>query len=220
MCFSATANFVGSSVLGAIGIATLMEVKHRRELLFAAVPCLFAVHEFTEGFVWLGLDHSLSARAAHEAAAAYIVYAQGLLPFLMPLGVLLLEPTVQRRRLMLGFSVLGGALMFYVLWALTAAPFQVYMRDHTIVYDNPYTTTTIVAVLYVIATCGSLLFSGFRYLVVFGVVNIICVVVVTLIKSYAFTSLWCAYAAVSSVLIYFFFRQNRAEWPLPYALAS
>lgn len=30
MCFSATANFVGSAVLGGIGITTLREIKHRR----------------------------------------------------------------------------------------------------------------------------------------------------------------------------------------------
>ena len=37
MCFSAEVNFVGSAVLGGIGIATLTRVKHRRELLFASL---------------------------------------------------------------------------------------------------------------------------------------------------------------------------------------
>ena len=60
MCFSATANFVGSAVLGAVGVVTLTKVKHRRELLFATLPILFAIHQFIEGFVWLGLDGILS----------------------------------------------------------------------------------------------------------------------------------------------------------------
>jgi hypothetical protein len=38
MCFSATANFADSGVLG---IVTLTKVKHRRELLFAALRALF-----------------------------------------------------------------------------------------------------------------------------------------------------------------------------------
>ena len=54
MCFSATANFVGSGVLCVIGVVTLTKVKHRRELLFAALPSLFAIHQFIEGFVWRG----------------------------------------------------------------------------------------------------------------------------------------------------------------------
>src|SRR5580658_3440153 len=92
MCFSATANFVGSGVLGAVGVVTLTKVKHRRELLFAALPALFAVHQFMEGFVWLGLDGILSPAVAHDMGAAFMLYAQGLLPFLLPLSVLLFEP--------------------------------------------------------------------------------------------------------------------------------
>ena len=93
MCFSATANFVGSGLLGAVGVVTLTKVKHRRELLFAALPTLFAIHQFIEGFVWLGLDGILSPVVAHDMGAAFMLYAQGLLPFLLPLSVLLFEPS-------------------------------------------------------------------------------------------------------------------------------
>lgn len=219
MCFSATANFVGSGVLGAIGVATLLEVKHPREALFAAVPSLFAVHQFIEGFVWLGLDHILSSRMAHDAGAAFVLYAQGLLPFLLPLSVLLLEPTRQRRRLMLWFVILGALLTLYTLWGLIVDPLWVFQRDHSIVYLNQITTTVVVAVLYVIATCGALLFSGYRYILALGVVNVVGLIGVLLWKSYAFTSLWCAYAAIVSVIIYFFFRGSRAERPAAYAAA-
>ena len=99
--FSATANFVGSGVLGAAGVATLTKVKHRRELLFAALPMLFAVHQFMEGFVWLGLDGILSPSVAHDMGAAFMLYAQGLLPFLLPLSVLLFEPNAKSRSRML-----------------------------------------------------------------------------------------------------------------------
>src|ERR1700729_335549 len=97
MCFSATANFVGSAGLAAIGVVTLTKVKHRRELLFAALPTLFAVHQFIEGFVWLGLDGILSPAVTHNMGAAFMLYAQGLLPFLLPLSVLLFEPDVKSR---------------------------------------------------------------------------------------------------------------------------
>src|SRR5580692_11303164 len=110
MCFSASADFVGSAVLGAIGVATLAEVKQPREVLLAAMPCLFAVHEFIEGFVWLGMDGTMSAQVAHNMGAAYVLYAQGLLPFLMPLAVYLIEPTRRQRKRMLAFVILGGLL--------------------------------------------------------------------------------------------------------------
>lgn len=107
MCFSATANFTGSAVLGAIGVATIAEVKHRRELLFASLPCLFALHQFTEGFVWLGINGKISQTALQGVAAAYVLYAQGLLPFLLPLSVFLIEPTRRQRRRMMYFLGLG-----------------------------------------------------------------------------------------------------------------
>src|SRR5580658_2756463 len=154
MCFSATANFVGSGVLGAVGVVTLTRVKHRRELLFASLPTLFALHQFTEGFVWLGLDGVLSPGVTHAMAAAFMLYAQGLLPFLLPLSVLLFEPDARSRRRMLPFLVLGGATTLYILWALTAYPLQLYVRGNSIVYMSQATNNTAVAVLYVIATCG------------------------------------------------------------------
>ncbi len=105
MCFSAAANFVGSTALGAIGVVTLTKVKHRRELLFASLPILFAVHQFIEGFVWLGLDGILSPAVTHDMGAAFMLYAQGILPLLLPLSVLLFEPDGPGRRRMLPFLV-------------------------------------------------------------------------------------------------------------------
>src|SRR6201988_327739 len=139
MCFSAAANFVGSTVLAGIGVATLSRVEHRRELLFASPPPLFAIHQFIEGFVWLGLDGVLSQKVAHDMGAAFMLYAQGLLPFLLPLSVLLFEPNRASRRRMRPFLALGTLTALYILWALTAYPTQVFVHGNSIVYINPAT---------------------------------------------------------------------------------
>jgi hypothetical protein len=217
MCFSATANFVGSGVLGAVGVVTLTRVKHRRELLFASLPLLFAIHQFIEGFVWLGLDGILSPAVAHDMGAAFMLYAQGLLPFLLPLSVLLFEPNAKSRRRMLPFVVLGGATTLYILWALTAFPLQLYVKGNSIVYINQATNNTAVALLYVIATCGSLFFSKIKMMVIFGAANLAILLVVMEVKRYAFTSLWCAYAAVASVIILAYFWRSHRERPFLYA---
>ena len=217
MCFSATANFVGSGVLGAVGVVTLTKVKHRRELLFATLPTLFAVHQFIEGFVWLGLDGILSPAVAHDMGAAFMLYAQGLLPFLLPLSVFLFEPDRKSRRTMLPFVVLGGATTLYILWALTAFPLQLYVKGNSIVYINQATNNTAVAVLYVIATCGSLFFSKIRMMVIFGAANLAILLVVMEFKRYAFTSLWCAYAAIASVIILGYFWRSHGHRPFAYA---
>jgi hypothetical protein len=213
VCFSATADFVGSAVLGAIGVATLREVKDRRELLLAAMPCLFAVHEFIEGFVWMGMDGTLSPAVAHGAGAAYMLFAQGLLPFVLPLSVFLIEPTTQQRKRMLGFVIFGGLLALYLTWGLIAYPIAISTQAHSILYVNVITNTTLVAILYVTATCGSLFLSGFRRLVQLASANLAGLLVVMMVKRYAFTSVWCAYAAVVSVIVYFFFRGTREHRP-------
>jgi hypothetical protein len=216
MCFSATANFVGSGVLATVGVLTLTRVRHRRELLFASLPTLFAVHQFIEGFVWLGLDGILSPKVAHNMGAAFMLYAQGLLPFLMPLSVLLFEPDKRSRMRMRPFLLLGTGTALYILWALTAYPTQVFVRGNSIVYLNPATNNTVVAILYVIVTCGSLLFSKINDMVLFGIANVVILLVVMGVKRYAFTSVWCAYAAVASVIILAYFWKSHATRPFKY----
>ncbi|HMH12497.1 MAG TPA: DUF6629 family protein [Edaphobacter sp.] len=67
------------------------------------------------------------------------------------------------------------------------------------------------------ATCGSLLFSKVKDMVIFGVANVVILLVVMEVKRYAFTSLWCAYAAVASLIILAYFWKSHGERPLQYA---
>jgi hypothetical protein len=217
VCFSATANFVGSGVLGAVGVVTLTKVRHKRELLFASLPALFAVHQFMEGFVWLGLDGILSPAVTHNMGAAFVLYAQGLLPFVMPLSILLFEPDVKSRRRMLPFLAIGTVTALYMLWGLVAYPLRIYVEGNSIVYVNDGTNYTTLAVLYVIATCGSLFFSKVKTMVNFGVANLTILLVVMAVKRYAFTSLWCAYAAAASVIILGYFWKSKLQRPFKYA---
>jgi len=216
MCFSAAANFVGSGALATVGVITLTRVKHRRELLFASLPTLFAIHQFMEGFVWLGLDGIMPSTVTHDMGVAFVLYAQGLLPFLLPLSVLLFEADKKSRRLMVPFLVIGALTTLYILWALIAFPLQIFVKANSIVYVNAGTNNTYVAILYVIATCGSLLFSKVKAMVAFGVANLAILLTVMAVKRYAFTSLWCAYAAVASVIILGYFWKSSGIRPFKY----
>ena len=100
---------------------------------------------------------------------------------------------------------------------MTAFQLQVYVRGDSIVYINQATNNTAVAVLYVIATCGSLFFSKVRAMVIFGAVNLMILLVVMEVKRYAFTSLWCAYAAIASLIILVYFWRSSSHRPFLYA---
>jgi hypothetical protein len=88
------------------------------------------------------------------------------------------------------------------------------------VYINDGTNNTFLAVLYVIATCGTLFFSKVEPMVLFGAANLAILLIVMAVKRYAFTSLWCAYAAVASIIILAYFWKTQAHRPLRYSYSS
>ena len=51
---------------------------------------------------------------------------------------------------------------------------------------------------YVVATCGSLVFSGHRDIAVFGWVNLVAVALLARLAVDGFASLWCGWAAITS----------------------
>jgi hypothetical protein len=57
-------------------------------------------------------------------------------------------------------------------------------------------------------------------MVLFGGANLAILLAVMAVKRYAFTSLWCAYAAIASVIILAYFWKSTEERPFRYALPS
>lgn len=210
MSFGSGVLFVGGGVIGGIGVLTLTRIRTKREVLLGSMPLLFAAHQATEGVVWWGLEHKVAHGVLLSASAAYMLYAQALLPTLVPVAILLLETERRRRRWMLSFVILGALFSLYALWALIRFDTDVFERGRSVVYQNPGTEYAPLAVPYVFATCGAMLLSGYRYIVWFGVVNLIGVLAAYLIKASAFTSIWCAYAAFVSALVYGHFHRQRS----------
>jgi len=132
--------------------------------------------------------------------------------------VLLFEPDGKGRRRMLPFLAIGIGTTLYILWALTAYPTDIFVKGNSIVYINQATNNTAVAMLYVLATCGSLFVSKERPMVLFGMANLTILLIVMAFKRYAFTSLWCAYAAIASIIILAYFWRTSAHRPFRYAL--
>jgi hypothetical protein len=208
MCFSATASFVGAGAIASIGIATLRLVREPKTVLFASVPMLFALHQFTEGLVWLGMDGTLGPDGLHRAFLAFMVYAQGILPALMPAAVLLMEPAGSRRRIIALLTGFGLIVCAWDLYGLITLPSRAYVDHHSIAYRNAMTGNFWISCVYIVATCGSLLASSHRVLRWYGVLNIIGLIVVEIVRAEVFASVWCVYAALLSMMIYLQFRRG------------
>jgi hypothetical protein len=215
MCFSATASFIASGLLGTIGVATLRHVREPRALLFASVPMLFALHQFTEGLVWLGLEGHIGSVALDHVAFLFMLYAQGVLPLLMPAAVALMEPPGWRRSAILGLTGIGALVCAWDLFGLIALESHTFVEQNSIAYRNPMTGNFAISCLYILATCGALLLSTHRVVMWYGVLNVIGLTIAQIIKEYAFASVWCFYAAVLSVIIYWQFRCQNIDIETP-----
>ena len=211
MCFSPQADFAAGAVVAGVGVATLRRVGAPRELVVGALPLLFGIHQFVEGFVWLGLRGEVSSGLGAVAAQAYIIYAHAILPVIVPLGFTLLEPDRRRAHWMWPFVCLGLLLGAYLLWQVTAYPVGVQAQARCIDYTTHTPNDLLIGGLYVGVTCGPALLSSRRYLRWFGLISLIGVILTALVRVDELTSLWCLYAALISVLILEHFRRERSS---------
>ncbi|SDX59582.1 hypothetical protein SAMN05661080_00505 [Modestobacter sp. DSM 44400] len=212
MCFSATADFVAAGVVGGIGVGALTQVRTVRDVPFAALPLLFALHQFTEGFVWLSLEGHVSTGVGDVAAFLYVLYAYGLLPILVPLSLLLIEPPGRRRVHMVPFVVIGAITSIYLFWASAAGPIDYGIAEHSLSYDTHAPPLGVAAVGYVLATVGAALLAGYPAIVAFGIANAVGLTATLIVLQVSFASIWCVYAAVTSTpVLVFFLRRNRAQ---------
>ena len=101
---------------------TLRHVDHPRSVLFAVTPMLFALHQFTEAFVWFGLERKIGSVALEHSVFLFMLYAQGILPLLMPLAVLLMEPPGWRRTCIVAMTAIGALVFSWTLYAVVAFP--------------------------------------------------------------------------------------------------
>jgi hypothetical protein len=215
MCFSATASFVASGVIGAIGVATLSHVREPRALLFAAVPILFSVHQFAEGLVWLGLTGRIGQVALDHATFLFMLYAQGVLPLLMPLAVLLMEPPGRRRSAIVALTCIGALVCAWMIYGLIFFESHCFIEQNSIAYRNALTGNFAVSLLYILAVCGTLLISSHHVIRWYGVLNVIGLTIAQIVKEAAFASVWCFYAAVLSIMIYRQFRYGAIDVTTP-----
>lgn len=200
MCFSAEADLVAGVVIGAIGVDALRHVTVPTQRWLASIPLLLGAHQLIESVVWWGLEGRFAEEVWRFAAWWYLAIAFGVLPVLVPFAIGALEPEAHRRRASL-FVTTGAVVAAVLMYAVVRGPVEARIEGHHIAYRVDLWRGGLIVLLYVVATCGSLLVSHHRHVRWFGAVNLVAVVVLALVDQTAFISLWCAWAAVTSVTI-------------------
>jgi hypothetical protein len=201
MCFSAEADVVAGLVVTAIGVDALRQVRRPAERALGALPVLLGTHLLVEAVVWQGLTGDIDPSVGRQAMWVYLAFALVVLPVLVPFAVRAIEPDPGRRRTMARLGAVGGVLAGVYLIGLTQGSVDVRIEGSHLAYRLGMDHGGLLAGIYAIVVCAPPMLSSERPVAAFGLANLAAVVALVWIESSALTSLWCAWAAVTSVAI-------------------
>ena len=223
MCFSATASFLASGLLVAVGSATLAIPRaeaDRQRLPMALVPLLFGVQQGLEGVVWLGIEGHPGASGADTATVvatlAYLFFAYAFWPVWMPWTALSLQPGSRGKGL--AWLPLLGLVQGLTLWLpllrhpAAALPLPI---GHSLVYPlHPWSQTLlppwIGPMLYAAWIAGPLVLVPSWRVRTFALTLLLAFGLTEWAHREALTSLWCYASALLSGQILWILREESA----------
>lgn len=220
MCFSAEASFGLSAVLLPAGAYCVRSAvaQDRRLLGLAALPLVFGVQQFCEGWVWTGLGRD-DLHLARTAAIPFLYFALAFWPFWVPLYALLMNGDPRKRWVLAVLTALGfvGGLLLYIPVVLHPDLLVVTVRHHSVSYDITHSAVyRLMPVawwqgLYLAVVALPVILAPARGFTLFGVMLIAAAVVSHAFYWYAFASVWCFFAAVLSLYLCYLFRRLRGS---------
>lgn len=219
MCFSPEGDVVGGVVVTAIGVDACRQLEARRShLLLAGLPLLLGAHQLIESLVWWGIRGDVPHSVGTVATWAYLLIALVVVPVVVPLAVLRSEPGSRRRWVQAPFAGLGAGVAILLLVTMIRNSVTAGQGSYHVAYSIGLRHGIVVVGLYVAATCGVLLVSGYRHVQVFGLANLGAVIALALLTADGFASLWCFYAALASGAITLHMRYAKPHRVHPYVL--
>ena len=183
----------------------MRKVKPGAQRVFAAIPLLFAMQQFTEGFVWLSLTGKYGTGMSMIPIYIFLVFAQVVWPIWVPLSMYLLETGRGRRTLLLGITGIGFLVAGYVTWGMFFYPVGASVSGMHIQYSLgfPLVDSWMAGVFYFIPTVIPLFISGHKKMFLLGLTIFLSYVVSELLFEGYVISVWCFFAAIISAMVYY-----------------
>jgi hypothetical protein len=219
MCFSATASFIAGAALTVAGAVAVSQVKKPSHLLFACIPVFFGIQQLCEGILWLSFTDPGFAGWHDPAKYTFLIFAQVIWPFWIPLAFMKIERLASRRSIMRYFlygGIVAAVMLTYRLIFYTAVAD---IEGCHIAYhiDSHPVIQIITGIFYLGAIVVAPFFSSWKKALILASVNVISLLATELFFHVYFVSVWCFFAAVQSVLIVLVMREirnARAQHPL------
>ncbi len=205
MCFSTTASFASGVILTVIGVASIKKVQNSKQILFACIPFIFAIQQFSEGFVWLSLLNSASQFWQQFATYSFLLFALVIWPAWVPISMFLIEKRPKRRIILGIFSGLG--LLFSILSVIYLCVYksEAQITSYHIHYELqiPIGAKMLIGIFYLIPTVISNFISSTKGVALMGVFVLLSYLVSRLFFDDYVISVWCFFSALISMTIYF-----------------
>lgn len=213
MCFSATASFTIAALTGGVGIATLSKVAQARDVPIAAIPLVFAAQQAAEGILWLGFAHAWPTSVMLFAANFFVLIALAFWPIWSPLALGVMEKLPSRRLAIFAVLPVGLVLAAFSARNIFENPYAASVAHHSICYISRGAYPVAGVPIYMLCTVAPLFLSSNSLLRKLGGVLTIGMVVSLAFFYVSFVSVWCFFAAGSSIGVYAFFHQRRLPAP-------
>ena len=204
MCFCAEASFGASAVLTVIGVAAIKKAKTPSQIPFARIPLIFAVQQFSEGFVWLALSNPAFAHLEKISSYTFLVFAQIIWPLWVPWAITTLEKDTGRKNLLKLFVGIGALVSSYFAHRLVMYGVHPNITGHHVAYKQIYPDTWnhVADMLYGVATLAPTFLSKAKRVWIFGLAVTIAYAITYIVYVNYILSVWCFFSAIISILIY------------------
>lgn len=203
MCFSAGASFSAAGALSVIGLLTTKNVQNKRLFPLSLIPLFFALQQFSEGIVWLALGNTISEAFLLPASYIFIGIACIVWPLYISIAALAYEQQIIRKRLLYIPFLVGLSLAAYAIFHLVFYEIQAQIIACHIFYSVKDTAFSYYFTIpYLIATIAPFFISSIKKMWILGVAFVISFIVSFFVYTTWLTSVWCFFAAILSILLY------------------
>ncbi|MEX0939773.1 MAG: DUF6629 family protein, partial [Candidatus Babeliales bacterium] len=170
MCFSASASFTAGSLLALIGGFSLYQVKNNRYYLVAAIPFLFAIQQFFEGFLWLSFTNKWLASYQNFFVYGFLFFAFVLWPIWIPVTIQYIEPNKKQKKYISTNVVSGLTIGLLTLFSLIFLGADASIKNNHILYEVPISPYFSIpgSLLYIYATIVPFFLSSIDWTRLFG----------------------------------------------------